>query len=420
MRLSTIGPFYSPLQLTVGLDPKARRYAQVLEALPECSGHLRAPNRDHRKYGMREFADLDRDDLDLRLFVWTPETQAGAPQMRFHIYANGVGVVETDMEIEDTFDADALEKLAQEESCAAIDAHAQALYELLEGIERRLPAEVIKRSMRGQGSASSQGPNVEPLSKKVAWISRAIRLSPQQLGDPRVKDLVRAWLKNTSDPQEADAILSGERYSAVSWMNYVLVDPPKEDAFNPLSAVRIAQFFYASQNQLNETVHRLLRDGEFERDTSVFKEALIHARSDMQTLRILFDMQLGLMSRQKRRMLDFLMETWDFSTLTHNGERILEACTQRIDEITSARAERGTFYTDMILAFIALVSIIEVTLYLTEYSREVVSRPTLAYQDDRLSWLLSWFASIDMDRGLLSGAAMFLVMAGLYVFWKKR
>lgn len=416
MRLSTIGPFYSPLQLTAGLDPKARQYPRILDAVPADSEALRAPNRHPRKHGMREFADLDRDDLDLRLFVWTPESAPGAPKMRFHIYANGIGVVEIDMEIADSFDADALEELAQEASCAAIDDHAPGLYAILEGIEQQLPAEMIKQSTRDQRAAENAG----PLSEKAAWISRAIRLTPEQCGEQRYQDLVRAWLKNTADPQEAEAVLAGKRYSAISWMNYILVDPPEEEKFNPLSAVRIAQFFYASQNQLNETVHRLLRDGEFERDTRAFKNELIHARSDMQMLRILFDMQLGLMSRQKRRTLDFLMDTWDFSTLTHNGERILEASTQRIDEITSSRAERGTFYTDMILAFIALVSIIEVTLYLTEYSREVVSRPTLAYQDDRLSWLLSWFASIDMDRGLLSGAAMFLLMAGLYVFWKKR
>ncbi|MEO0413003.1 MAG: hypothetical protein AAF221_14315 [Pseudomonadota bacterium] len=412
MRLSTIGPFVSPLRLSSSLDPKSKHYPALLQALPPESAHFTAPNRQ-RTSDLPGFSDLERDDFDLRLFVWSPQAKEGEPQLRFHIYGNGVGVVETHLDCADNFNADTLETFAQETTCRAIDAHGPNLHALLAQIESEISADLVATPISDDDTSI-------PLSRQAIWISRAVRITPAQREDERYRSLIRDWLKNTGRPDDAEDILSGKEERAISWMNYVLVDSEEKDAPNPLSAVRIAQFFFASQNLLNDAVHALLRDGEFERETRSFKAQLIHARTDMQMLRILFDVQLGYLSRQKRRDLDYLMTMWDFETLTRNGARILDACTQRITEITNARVERGAFYTDMILAFIALVSIIEVTLYLTEYSREVMSRPTLAYQDSKLSWFLSWFASIDMDRGLLSGAVLFFLMAGLYVFWKRR
>jgi len=91
-----------------------------------------------------------------------------------------------------------------------------------------------------------------------------------------------------------------------------------------------------------------------------------------------------------------------------------------IAEITNKRSERSSFFTDLILVGLALVTVIEVSMYLTEYSREVMSRPTLAYQDDETSWILTAIAAIDTDQMLIGGAFVILILVCFYVYWKIR
>lgn len=407
MKVITTSPFYSPLHLSAGLDPQSSAYTHTLAALPSESEQIHVPNR--RQDGLNnKYEDLEDDDYDLRLFVFSPAPKKDEPRLRFHIYGNGVSVVTAEFEMPDTLTPRELEQRSQDITRSAFDKYAPDLKPLLEGIYTKMP-----RAMMVGGSEIKDITNAD-----ICWISRAIIFDKADMKSQTVKTFISEWLSHTARPKDAQALIKGEIDFSMTWLNYAIIEPGTEKRGTLLSALRIAQFFYASQEQLNNNAYHALTASALEKNVRIVEKKLIGARRNMQMLHIMYDMQKSFLNRKKRQLVDDLMAVWDFDILKANGDRMVDASNTRISEITNKRTERSSFFTDLILVGLALVAVIEVSMYLTEYSREVMSRPALAYQDDKASWILSTIAAIDTDQMLVGGAFIILILVCLYVYWK--
>ncbi|NNU16005.1 hypothetical protein HK107_06685 [Parvularcula sp. ZS-1/3] len=409
MQVRTIGPVKTPLWLEYGHDPRSRAFDEVLAAMPPEGREFTAPNRAD---GARDanFSRSSKDDLDLRLFVWEADGKEGGTRLRLHVYPFGVSVLETFQVAPPLFPVETCEAAIQEEAMRAYEAAAPALLAMFRKIEKRLPKSSRKRI----------APDYRPRASDIEWVARCVVLTKEEAANDKARGFIREWLAPTARPEEAEAIIAGDLDSSMTWLNYVVIEGDDAAIRDQFAAIRTAQAFYAAQSILNlDAQERLVarNDGV---PTKRVEAELVDFRRKMQILRILFETQKGFLSRQRRAKFDDVLTLWDYDDLVDNGSRIISASTDRIGELLSKRSQSASLFTDFILFFIALFAIVEVTLYLTEYSREMMSRPALAFEDEDLSGALRFFASIDADWMIASafGLAGTLVLG--YLFLKRR
>ncbi len=415
MRIITFSPFATGLRLKASVDPRSPYYARALRAVPTDDPELTAPNRE--RDGAREaYAKLDEDDYDLRLAVFSPEGATAD----FHVFQNGIAIAQTEAVFRGELTGGAVEAFAQDAARKAMADHCPALMQRLNAIREGVPPRLLDVKMVTAPDADAPEPEDPCEDTTAAWIARAIVLEPGDLEREGVEALVTAWLKDTARPDDAKAIMDGELDHSMTWLNYVIVEREGAQTESLASVMRVAQAFYAAQDALNDQTQTTLATTYFMSDVRDAERLLLDARAQMRMLRIQYDVQKALMSRTRQRELLALMDVWDFEVLVENGTRLIEASSARIDEITTKRSERGTLITDLILASIGLLTVVEVSLYLTEYSREVMSRPALGYTDSNISWILSAVAGVDTDRMLIGGALSVMVLVLLYAYWKLR
>ncbi|WOI54225.1 hypothetical protein [Parvularcula sp. LCG005] len=406
MRIVTIGPFLSLLQFAPGIDPRSDEYPQILASLPADSGTFEVPNRRVK----RDFDSVEADDYDLRLFVWRPTPVEGEPQAAFHIYPYGASVVRLDFTIADNFDADALEADTQALTRQAFDRHSAELNSILKKIHRAIKADFVE--------PLSSPPAVS--AESIRWVARAVVVSEADRNRPDYEQFYADWLTNTSSPEDVELLKSGDIDHSMTWLNYIVIGDDMEKLRPLFSTTRTAQMFYAAQDRLSDEAFKVLSKATVTKGVRGIEAMLIRSRAHMQMLQILHDRQLGLLSRSNRRRFDGLMEAWDFSKLIENGNRIVDMTSRRIDEINTRRTEKSSFYTDLILVGIAMLTVVEVSLYFSEYSREMMSRPALEYTDASTSSVMAFIASVDTDMLLLMGFSSVFILVLLYVYWKLR
>ncbi|MEL6860514.1 MAG: hypothetical protein AAGL11_01650 [Pseudomonadota bacterium] len=407
MRIITVSPLFIPLELKSGIDPRLDLYQDVMNAMPAQSDVYFVPNRDADSDGA-DFGDLSQDDYDLRLLIWTPPVEEDAPKVEFHIYGNGICAVIAEFNLPEGTSAGDAQDLVQQITCQQVDLFADRMTALLEDIQAKLPPHVLDAH-----------PTVSDVSSKhISWTSRSVIVDEAWLQQAGSDTFVREWLSETLRPEDADEILNRTRNSSITWVNYFIVETPDTDLAEVLHVVRLAQFFFAAQYELNLRTQQALIEASFERNVKKANQTLSDAREKMQHLSIQFHVQRSFLRRSRKAAMDELLNGWDFDDLIKNGERMVNASTSKIDQIISARSERSSFVTDLILAGIALLTVIEVSLYFTEYSRQLMSNPALEYYDDDLSWVLSSVAGIDTDTVIIGGALSILTLVGIYAYWK--
>lgn len=408
LRLQTIAPVISGFALKAGLDPKGDKYSAILDKLPRNSDTLLVPNRENGA-NTTEFDRLEQDDYDLRLLVWKPAPGADETQIVYHFYPNGICVVQASYTIARNYDCDFLQNEAHDLLKSSMKAHEDDLNQLLDDLRGRIPKEYLD-----DGEAPSR-----MTDENISWVSRAVILDPSLRSDPQTQTFIRNWLKETVDYEDAEHIISGEADSSVSWVNYFFFDTDRVDIEDDLTCVRLAQCFFAAQYELNRQTQRAIVEATFSsKEIRSAKAKLSNARERMQFLHIQFRTNKSFLRRSRRRKLDDILEAWEFGELVRNGEKMIESCTDKISEITADRSERSAVMTDLILAFLALFTVIDLALSLISYSRNLMSNPALNYNDDRVSWILRFFASIDTDYVLTGGVISILILAGIYAYWK--
>ena len=406
MRIVTLSPIFTPLSLKPGIDPRSPFYGEVLRALPQESDSVHVPNR--KRVNGSEYQNLEDDGYDLRLAVWAPPAQK--EQIRFHIFPGAISIAEVTLDFSGALDAEKIEAAAQARTKELIKQSASALSAFLRQTSGKIPDKYLDKNIPAEKSVGDD----------ISWIARTLVLSEDERSDPAFRRLLRDWLEHTASPEDAAQLSDGEIDYSMTWLNYVIVERDPAQTRMLLSAMRIAQYFYAAQDSLNDQTQMTLARAYFMKNVREAERLLLDARDKTQMLRIEYDIQKSYLNRNKRRVVDDIMAIWDYQTLVENGGRMIDASSAKINEINTRRSERNSLVTDLILVGIGLLAVMEVSLYLTEYSREVMSRPALEYQDSQLSWVLSTVAAIDTDFMLLGGAVLVIFLVLFYVFWKTR
>ena len=75
--------------------------------------------------------------------------------------------------------------------------------------------------------------------------------------------------------------------------------------------------------------------------------------------------------------------------------------------------------TDFLLVALSFFAVFELSLYLTEFSREMMSRPALDYNDSKSSFFLSVIAEIDADIMFSFGFGLTLLLIIVYRYIKR-
>ena len=113
------------------------------------------------------------------------------------------------------------------------------------------------------------------------------------------------------------------------------------------------------------------------------------------------------------------MKGWEYEQLVVNSERMIEVCNTQIQEEDNKKRERSTVMTDFLLVALSFFAVFELSLYLTEFSREMMSRPALDYNDNKSSFFLSVIAEIDADIMFSFGFGLTLVLILIYRYIKR-
>ena len=139
----------------------------------------------------------------------------------------------------------------------------------------------------------------------------------------------------------------------------------------------------------------------------------------MQMLEIEHNALRAILNRQRERVMSEILDLWGYERLVQNGRLLSESASQKIDEFNERSASKRSLLTDMILGGIGFLAVVELLLYLHEFSREVMSRPALEYNDNHLSTILTFIARIDTDRILLSGVLILGLLTLVYYFIRR-
>jgi hypothetical protein len=115
-----------------------------------------------------------------------------------------------------------------------------------------------------------------------------------------------------------------------------------------------------------------------------------------------------------------ILQCWDFEQLTENGQRMIEICSSKIEDTENKKREKSSLMTDLLLVALSFFTVFELSLYLTELSREMMSRPALDFNDDSRSFMLQFIAGIDTDVMFGSGFVLTLLLFFAYKIIKSR
>lgn len=407
MHLITFSPLFSDLTIKASVDQGDATYQQRVAAISGDFATLRVPVAE-KSAEPGSYEDLSTDDVDLRLCVFDGITADETETLRFHVFPGGISIVQFEFSLPPTLTAKAIEAYAQTHTRDAVGAARGQFESFITELRLALPADWLEPPASEAGESGGA----------MTWIARTLVLDPEELADH--EELIRNWLLNTAQPEHATALLNRTIDYSMTWLNYVVATGDPSRLALLCSAMRIAQYFYSRQNTINDRARHTLARAYTLKDIRESQSLLAGARSDIQLLRIQYDTLRSLLNRSKRRIVDQIMKVWDYEQLVGNGNRMVEASTSRIQEIAAQRAERSSFVTDLILTVITFLAVIDVSLMLSQYSREVMSRPVLEYRDSDLSWILSAVAAIDTDKMLVGGMLGVLTLLLLYAYWKLR
>jgi len=254
---------------------------------------------------------------------------------------------------------------------------------------------------------------------KIFWVSRALLINSASLSCSNSQQLITQWLAHTYRPEDAKDIISGQLNYSLSWLNYVVIDA-KASNDDRLEAMILAQYYYTAQEHCNMQLKQAIDSAYNGNKSNNGQEKLARSRVNTRMHQIDYHEHLKYLTRNKRQILEQILSCWNFEQLTTNGQRMIEICSSKLEETENAKRERSSLLTDLLLVALSFFTVFELSLYLTELSREMMSRPTLDFNDDSRSFMLQFIADIDTDVMFGSGFFLTLLLVFLYKFIKSR
>ena len=402
VKIQTISPIYIPIELKTGTDRSSDNYQHFLAKFTKA---LASQNVSQQSATNLEYEAIDKDSWEHRLFIW--QNTALVKNLAIHVFPNNIGIVVINHEFDNNNDSQALEAIAQSKS-----------KELLNLVYKDF-AEKITAMCTTKSETYFTLTEAFSVEAKTFWISRALLLDSSSLARVETQALVTHWLAHTYRPKDAADIISGQLNYSMSWLNYVLIDA---NALNDerLDSMILAQYYYAAQEHCNKLLKQAIDSAYNGSKTDNAQQKLAKSRVNTRMHQVDYHEHLKYLTRNKRQILEQILSCWNFEQLATNGQRMIDICTSKIEETENAKRERSSLLTDLLLVALSFFTVFELSLYLTELSREMMSRPTLDFNDDSRSFMLQFIAEIDADVMFGSGFFLTLLLVFLYKFIKSR
>jgi hypothetical protein len=436
MHVTTFTPFRIPFRFAQGVAENNRDFRQwlretlgdsanpkgccSLEAVPTPGDKCRGEENDTETSMVGTvYEELDRDYMEARLVLcrFQGENYTGILQ----VFPDQVVVAEITLhsvpqEFLQLPQQEAVHSLSHWAQQTSVNVILEAYNKQLEPAFQRLKqtpraSEFMAAPQRGLITIVSKEKENETTDTwpKLGWVSRALVITNDERQKAEIQDFVTDWLKPTLRPEDADDINTGRQSIAMRWLNYVLVEDNPAERQYAREAMCLAQFFYMAQETANTELYEVLSKA-LDAPSSRKIANQLQDIDDCNRYRIIrFHELRKYLERRKKKLLDEILSGWEFNDLLGNTQRMLEMNRSRVQQITKKRTERNTILTDMILAGVTIVLLLELVLAALQSSREFMLNPTLAYRDQGAPWLMSFVAAVDADL-LISGSLIIVII----------
>ncbi|MCW8857919.1 MAG: hypothetical protein OQJ95_11185 [Kangiella sp.] len=397
--LTTISPVQIGVGLKLGVNTASAKYESFIDAVCELEG---CTNASSLKSQDQQYSKLNDDVKNLRLFIW----EDAENNVKLHVFPNNIAIAEVTLEYSEVLTSEQLEALSQADTRKAIQTVWGGFVSFVNKVRNINNNDILDY-------------DIEQMAKPdVHWISRAILLNQQSLQKNNIQKLIKEWLSNTRDPDDAEKIIAGEKKYSMTWLNYVVVEPSHWQESAALDyrvdSMILSQYFYTAQENCNKQLIDAI-------EHAYVSKKLLQAENELSTSRVAARMHLisyhehlKYLTRAKRKLVADILECWEFDTLVQNSKRMVEVCSSRLEEADHKRRERSTVLTDLLLVTLSFFAVFELSLYLVEFSREMMSRPALDYNDESTSFFLSFIANIDTDYMFGFGVGLTVILIVLY------
>lgn len=402
INIRTISPIFVPIELKTGVDRSSTSYVEFQSLIhTEFNSNIQ-PRLAKNKM---EYESIEKDSWEHKLFTW--QDKELAPELLIHIFPNNIGIAVIDHTFEYTGDSNALEKSAQNTATQLIEDGYAALFEFLKKISNKQYGDFFRFDEHALKKA------------EILWVSRAILTPSKTLSLPLIKSLTTEWLKHTYRPADAEDILAKVKTFSMTWLNYIIVD---FDEVNDerLASMILAQYYYAAQEKCNKLLKQAIDTAYSGNKKNDAQQKLGRSRVTSRLHQVDYHEHLKYLTKSKCKLLKDILKCWEYDQLTKNGQRMIEICSSKIDETENIKRERSSLLTDLLLVALSFFTVFELSLYLTEFSREMVSRPTLDFNDDSRSFIFQFIADIDADVMFGSGFVLTLLLVFVYKILKSR
>lgn len=419
-----IAPIYSPLSLQLGVDQFSQRFIKKLKAInleilsPE-NGELSSSELNgifHKLGGEQsvenQYQSTRNNSKDVRLMCWAP---SGRSDVLFHVFSNNIAIAEVEVKIdlsEFTELVDSSETLIEliEDKVQLLSKKQIALYfdDFCTDLSR------LKPLLTDEFVYSLTIPE-----HNVNWVARTMLLDDKQLTQESLKRTLIAWLKKTRRPQDALDIISGDKALSMTWLNYVVKNAKPVGEDPNIQVMILAQYYYVSQENCNTSLRGAIELAYDHHKKKKSGKVLATTRTACRLNQIAFFENIKFLNQPNRMLLEDILTGWKFDQLVENSERMIEICDARLQEEDNKKREKSTIMTDFLLVGLSFFAVFELSLYLTEFSREMMSRPALDYNDSKSSYFLSVIAEIDVDVMFSLGFGLTLLLIIVYRFIKR-
>lgn len=419
-----IAPIYSPLSLHLGVDQfsiqfvsslKAMNLAYIMGSAVEQSSinwqgeilHLGGEKNEERQY-----QSTDENSKDIRLLCWKPIKNS---QVMFHVFTNHIAVAE----IEITLDIAELQTHinSSEQLVNIIETKVQDLAETQIKLHRASFNDDMKKlslSLSDDFILSEQENQSD-----VSWVARTMLIEKTQLAQPSIKALLTEWLRKTGRPNDAADLIEGKIEYSMTWLNYVVKDAQSVGNDKSIQMMILSQYYYVSQENCNNALRGAIEQAYSRGRKPQINKMLSNTRAACRLNRIAYFEYIKFLNKPNRALLEDILSGWKFDQLVENSERMIEVCNGRLQEEDNKKRERSTVMTDFILVALSFFAVFELSLYLTEFSREMMSRPALDYNDNKSSFFLGLIAEVDADIMFSFGFGLTLLLILIYRYIKR-
>lgn len=418
-----IAPIYSPLSLQLGRDQFSREFIQSLKAVN--LQHSTAEGSELKEFiwkgqlahlggqqsESRQYQSTENNSKDVRLMCWSP---ADDSNVVFHVFSNHIAIAEVELTIdyaelsaltdETSTLVTKLESQVQSVAKTIIETYTDDFIQDLKQVSSNLP----------QGFEYSEAKSAE----SGDWVARTMVINDEQISLEHIPEIIREWLKKTSRPQDAEDIIAGNKECSMTWLNYVVKNAKAVGEDANIQMMVLAQYYYVSQENCNSDLRGAIEAAYAGTKVRTVKR-LAYTRTSCRLNQIAFYENIKFLNRPNRVLLENILSGWQFHQLVENSERMIEICNARLQEEDNQKRERSTVMTDFLLVALSFFAVFELSLYLTEFSREMMSRPALDYNDSNSSFFLSIIAEIDADIMFSFGFGLTLVLILFYRYIKR-